>query len=245
MNTSGDRLKHLLFECDLRPADFAAHRNLTPQHIYNWFTRGVPAARLDEIATLLSVRAYWLRTGKGPKYPNAPDPSAPFEPASLAFVRRQGISQNEALVKAISRADDCLVSFHALSGEHLLPLQDAQLRLPRQAFESVGVRPDDSIALLMPDTSMIDRLPARAPLVIDSSLTHIVDGQPYALIHEGALHVRYLYRQPNGGLRMRCHNFIEYPDRILSARESGPQDIRVLGWMFWHASLSAQRPRSG
>lgn len=243
MNTSGDRLKHLLFECDLRPADFAAHRNLTPQHIYNWFTRGVPAARLDEIATLLSVSAYWLRTGKGPKYPNMQDPSAPFEPASLAFTRRQGISHTEALDKASSRADDILVTFHALCGEHLLPLKDAHLRLPRAAFDSVGVRYGDSIALLMPDTSMIDRLPAQAPLLIDSALTHIVDGQPYALIHEGALHVRYLYRQPNGGLRMRCHNFIEYPDRILTARESGPRDIRVLGWMFWHASVSPYRPQ--
>ncbi|EGH71686.1 helix-turn-helix domain-containing protein, partial [Pseudomonas syringae] len=70
MNTSGDRLRILLRECHLTATDFAANRKITPQHVNNWFKRGVPMARIDEVAELLTVNARWLRTGEGPKHPN-------------------------------------------------------------------------------------------------------------------------------------------------------------------------------
>lgn len=69
MNTSGDRLKALLRECHLTASDFAANRRVTPQHVNNWFKRGIPMARLDEIAELLCVNSRWLRTGEGVKHP--------------------------------------------------------------------------------------------------------------------------------------------------------------------------------
>lgn len=69
MNTSGDRLKSLLRECHLSASDFAANRRVTPQHVNNWFKRGIPMARLDEIAELLCVNSRWLRTGEGVKHP--------------------------------------------------------------------------------------------------------------------------------------------------------------------------------
>ncbi|HDS1819331.1 TPA: helix-turn-helix transcriptional regulator, partial [Pseudomonas putida] len=69
MNTSGDRLKALLHECGLTPSDFAAQRSVTPQHVNNWFRRGVPLARLDEMADLFCVHRRWLRSGEGPKHP--------------------------------------------------------------------------------------------------------------------------------------------------------------------------------
>ncbi|EPM63950.1 Cro/CI family transcriptional regulator [Pseudomonas syringae pv. actinidiae ICMP 19071] len=43
---------------------------ITPQHVNNWFKRGVPMARIDEVAELLTVNARWLRSGDGPKHPN-------------------------------------------------------------------------------------------------------------------------------------------------------------------------------
>ena len=70
MNTSGDRLKSLLRECHLSASDFAANRRVTPQHVNNWFKRGIPMARLDEIAELLCVNSRWLRTGEGVKHPS-------------------------------------------------------------------------------------------------------------------------------------------------------------------------------
>ncbi|HXQ99468.1 MAG TPA: helix-turn-helix transcriptional regulator, partial [Pseudomonas sp.] len=69
MNTSGDRLRVLLRECHLSATDFAANRKVTPQHVNNWFKRGIPMARMEEVAELLSVNVRWLRSGEGPKHP--------------------------------------------------------------------------------------------------------------------------------------------------------------------------------
>lgn len=52
MNTSGERLRALLRECGLTPSDLAALRHVSAQHVNNWFKRGVPLARLDELAEL-------------------------------------------------------------------------------------------------------------------------------------------------------------------------------------------------
>lgn len=68
MKTSGDRLRALLRECHLSATDFAANRKVTPQHVNNWFKRGIPMARMGEVAELLTVNPRWLRTGDGPKY---------------------------------------------------------------------------------------------------------------------------------------------------------------------------------
>jgi phage repressor protein C with HTH and peptisase S24 domain len=247
MNTSGDRLKALLHECDLSAADFAAHRNLTPQHINNWFVRGIPAARVDEIAELLSVCASWLRTGKGSKYPNAVNQlnhridtrteprSAPEAPPGNASFRPTDLSA--------SQPNDILIGFHQAVNGHFLPLENHYLRLPRVALDKLDVNFQHAAALLMPDNSMVDRLQPGSPMAIDRALNHIIDGQPYALLHQGVLRVRYLYRLPGGGLRMRCQNFIEYPDEVISAEMSGPEHVEVLGWLFWHSTLSVRRPR--
>ena len=94
----------------------------------------------------------------------------------------------------------------------------------------------------MPDNSMVDRLQVDSPMAIDLSLNTLIDGQPYALLYQGALRIRYLYRQPDGGVRMRCQNFIEYPDEIYPPELSGPEHLQVLGWLFWHCTLSTRRP---
>lgn len=93
MNTSGDRLKALLHECGLSASDFAAQRSVTPQHVNNWFNRGVPLARLDEMADLFCVHRRWLRTGEGPKHPNPiqrnhPPRQAPANPPSPLSAHR-------------------------------------------------------------------------------------------------------------------------------------------------------------
>src|SRR5438067_2347871 len=77
MKTSGDRLRALLRECHLSATDFAANRKVTPQHVNNWFKRGIPVARIEEVAELLSVNSAWLRSGEGPKHPGPGRESVP------------------------------------------------------------------------------------------------------------------------------------------------------------------------
>jgi len=63
----------------------------------------------------------------------------------------------------------------------------------------------------------------------------------YALEHDGMLRVKYLYRLPGSGLRLRSHNASEYPDEIFSAEQIQAQHIHVLGWIFWWSTLNNRR----
>jgi hypothetical protein len=66
---SGVRLRVLLSECNIAPMDFALFLKISPQRLTNWFSRGIPRSRCDNIARLLSVSAHWLETGEGGKFP--------------------------------------------------------------------------------------------------------------------------------------------------------------------------------
>ena len=66
-NTSGPRFKALLEAAKITTTGFAAFFDTEAQNIHNWYTRGVPAYRMEEVARLLSVNSDWLKTGEGPK----------------------------------------------------------------------------------------------------------------------------------------------------------------------------------
>lgn len=234
MNTSGDRLRILLRECHLSATDFAANRRVTPQHVNNWFKRGIPMARLDEVAELLSVSPRWLRTGEGPKHSTEP---ANESDAGEATPSHAPASQADVEIQVFQQAD---------SGQHALnEVAGRKIRLPRQTLDELHIHPKDALCLSMNGNSMADRLQNGSLLGIDRQTTQVIDGEMYALEHGGLLRIRYLYRLPNGGLRLRSHNNHEYPDESFSAEEIRQQGIRVLGWVFWWSTLNQRKTAPG
>ncbi|MDR0280238.1 MAG: hypothetical protein LBJ37_20375 [Paucimonas sp.] len=236
MNTSGDRLKALLGECNLSASDFAAQRKVTPQHVNNWFHRGVPQARLDEIAELLCVRSKWLRTGEGPKH-STPlprikrgDPAAvPCEPPDYSAFSSHG-------------EDDVQLAFHVLRGRQLTAVDNHCLRLPRTALDRLGVDPGQALALSMPDYNMTPLIPYGAPLAIDRGLTRVVDGELYAVLHNGHLRINSLTKRSNGALRLHSHDSEGFPCENYGVGHSRGQQLEVLGWVFWWAQFRTERP---
>ncbi|WP_295476538.1 helix-turn-helix transcriptional regulator [uncultured Pseudomonas sp.] len=229
MNTSGDRLRTLLRECHLSATDFAANRKVTPQHVNNWFKRGIPMARLEEVAELLSVTPRWLRTGEGPKHPNDAVGERTSGQASQA-----GTGDNpDVEIQVFKEAQDGHNALQEVPGR--------KIRLPRQVLEEMNIEPEDAICLTMKGNSMAERLQNGSLLGIDRRTTQVIDGEMYALEHGGLLRIRYLYRLPNGGLRLRSHNGHEYPDESFSAEQIHQQSIRVLGWVFWWSTLNQRK----
>lgn len=235
MNTSGDRLRALLRECHLSATDFAANRKVTPQHVNNWFKRGIPMARLDEVAELLTVNARWLRTGDGPKHPsdsanehNGGDPTA-----SRYSGRNVGGSDVEIPVFKETDSETGKTS--------IAQAPDKKIRLPLHVLQSMNINIDNAICIAMIGNSMADKIQDGSLLGIDRGLTRIIDGEMYALEHGGMLRVKYLYRLPGSGLRLRSHNSAEYPDELFTAEQIEQQGIRVLGWVFWWSTLNSRR----
>lgn len=235
MNTSGDRLKTLLHECNLSPSDFAAQRKVTPQHVNNWFKRGVPLARLDEIADLLCVCSKWLRTGEGPKHPN-PLPRVSTTP------RNPGTEPTEPSLLAAHTSDDVQLPFHSMQSRQLKPIAGRYLRLPMRALNALGVDPEQALCLSMPATNMSPLLPRGSTLAIDCGLTRVIQGELYALLHNGRLRINSLSQCPNGALRLHSHDSDEHPTETYSPAQLKNQKLSVLGWVFWWGHLRESRP---
>jgi SOS-response transcriptional repressor LexA len=75
MNTSGKRLRDLLDERGIAYSEFASAMGVEPQHVNNWFNRGVPKSRAFQIADYLSVDARWLAEGIGAAVPAGERPA--------------------------------------------------------------------------------------------------------------------------------------------------------------------------
>ena len=244
MNTSGDRLRTLLRECHLSASDFAANRRVTPQHVNNWFKRGIPMARLDEIAELLCVNSRWLRTGEGIKHPGAPI----ISPTAPQSVPDQQLRTSHPHTAPNNTSDIDVPFFNEVlnasgSGKtHVAQIPEQRIRLTSAILHTMDVSPDQALCAPMIGNSMVPRIEAGSTVAIDSSLTQIVDGEIYALEQDGMLRIKYVYRLPNNGLRLRSHNHEEYPDELFCSLQIQEQNLRILGWVFWWSTLNKRRP---
>ena len=237
MNTSGDRLRILLRECHLSATDFAANRKITPQHVNNWFKRGVPMARLDEVAELLTVNARWLRTGEGPKHPTDPANENTGGDAQALSNQGRNLSRGDAEIQIFKEVESAV----GVGKTVLTEAQGQKIRLPLQPLRNMDIDPKDCLCVVMVGSSMADKIQDGSLLAVDRNHTQVIDGEVYALEHGGILRVRYLYRLPNGGLRLRSHNHDEYPDELFTSREMEEQHLKILGWVFWWSTFSQRR----
>lgn len=231
MNRSGDRLKALLRECGLTPAEFAAQRRVTSQHINNWFTRGIPIARLDEMAELFCVQRRWLQTGEGPKHPHS-------------FLRMYAPQATPAQTPgSLSQRPDPLVHvpFHELRNGQLIVLDGHHLAMPAPALEALAVPVDKAICMTMPAANMAPWIPRDATLAIDLSYTRVVDGEIYALLHNGRLRVNSLSIGHRGTLCVHSHNRREIVERYTPLQREA-QKLEVLGWVFHWSHYRQRRP---
>lgn len=235
MNTSGDRLRALLRECHLSATDFAANRKVTPQHVNNWFKRGIPMARLDEVAELLTVNARWLRTGEGPKHPSdSANENNGGDPNASPHANRSSL-RSDVEVPVYKETET------APGNTIIAEAPGKKIRLPLHVLQSMNINIDHAICVAMVGNSMADKIQDGSVIGIDRGLTRIIDGEMYAMEHGGMLRVKYLYRLPGNGLRLRSHNSAEHPDELFTAEQIEQQGIRVLGWVFWWSTLNTRR----
>ena len=232
MNRSGDRLKALLHECGLTPSDFAAQRRVTPQHVNNWFKRGIPLARIDELADLFCVQRRWLRSGEGPKHPSSIRRSFAVPPAGEA-------SPTSLLTPATQFVQ---VPYQEVRDGQLDAVDNHYLQLPAQALQTLDVAVKNAACLAMPGNNMAPWIPRDAILAIDLSQTQVIDGETYALLHNGTLRVNSLSLGHNGTLCLHSHDRRNYTVERFTPAQRQAQHLQILGWVFHWSHFRQHRP---
>jgi phage repressor protein C with HTH and peptisase S24 domain len=109
-----------------------------------------------------------------------------------------------------------------------------QMRFNLATLSSAGVAPSRAACCKVSGDSMEPMLPDGATVGIDTSDTHIKDGKVYAINHGGMLRVKFLYRMPFNGLRIRSAN-PDYQDEEISGEAA--KDIRIIGRVFWYSAI--------
>jgi phage repressor protein C with HTH and peptisase S24 domain len=240
-NTSGPRFRALLKIANITTTGFAEFLNTAPQNVHNWYTRGVPAHCMEEVSTKLSVNSEWLRTGEGPK-----------DAKHLRLLDDAGNTFDAQAIRGIytvvEPTDVELPLYKEIpivpgsAKTHVVKDPDQSFRLPRSHLDSLEIKDTDAICARMIGNSMAERIEDGSLLGIDRGLKDIVDGEIYAIEHDGMLRIKYLHRMPGNALRLRSHNRDDYPDEIFRAAQIEEQNIRVLGWVFWWSTLNKRRP---
>jgi phage repressor protein C with HTH and peptisase S24 domain len=240
-NTSGPRFKALLEAANITTTGFAVFLDAVPQKVHNWYTRGVPAHCMEEVARKLSVNREWLKTGEGPK-----------DASHLRLLDESGNTFDAQAIRGVYTVvepTDVELPFYkeiatapGSNKTHVAEDPGQSIRLPRSHLDSLEINHADAICIPMIGNSMAEKIEDGSILAIDRGLTQIVDGEIYAVEHDGMLRIKYLHRIPGNALRMRSHNSAQYPDEVFRAAQIEEQNIRVLGWVFWWSTLNKRRP---
>ena len=112
------------------------------------------------------------------------------------------------------------------------------LRFGARSLRKHGVQPENAVCVTITGNSMEPVLRSGATVGVDRGKREIIDGDLYALNHDGQLRVKQLYRLPGGGLRLRSFNRDEHPDEEYRLDEIRERGISVIGRVFWWAMFA-------
>ena len=111
----------------------------------------------------------------------------------------------------------------------------AKLRFGKRSLRHNGVQFDQAKCVTVRGNSMLPVLRDGATVGVNAGkreLHELIDGDLYAINHNGQLRVKQLYRLPDG-IRLRSFNRDEHPDEDYSYLDMEEEQIVILGHVFW------------
>ena len=199
---------------------------------------------LPAIARALQVDIDWLELGKMPSTSSS-DASGPY--------RLQPKDGTPFVLGELSTWDDATpldddevelplykeVEIASGLGRSSVQVDEGRkVRFSRYTLRKAGVDPRNAACATNTGNSNHPLILDRATIGIDKGMTRIVDGQVYALDHDGLLRIKFLYRLPGGALRLRSFNREEYADEDYTLDQVMEQRIQIIGRVFWWSTLN-------
>ncbi|MGY2143079.1 LexA family transcriptional regulator [Pseudomonas azotoformans] len=238
---SGERLRKFTAPRGITPTWLSDAFGVSTQSINNWFVRGVPKKDMYRVSQTLGIRFEWLESGDGSPTMEGPG-DARDRDASNELSEIDAWDDDSPL-----RPDEVWLPFleevELDAGPGMFAVEEsssAKLRFFKQDLRRNGVQADQAKCVSVSGNSMVPVLRDGATVGVNvgkNTLKDIVDGEMYAINHNGQLRVKQVYRLPNG-LRIRSYNRDEYPDEDYSFAEIQEQQISIIGHVFWWAMYS-------
>ncbi|WP_151820170.1 XRE family transcriptional regulator [Acinetobacter soli] len=236
METIGSRIRQLRTQKGWSQQRLANEIGTSKTSIIYWERDDHPPKHesLMGLAHVFNVNTDWLATGKGIK-------EAP--PMFEDLTRSENYTLDKAIVWTDGDPldeDDIEVPYYkeillaAGSGSDHQVVEvsgNRKLRFGIRSLRNIGVDPDCVACATNHGRSMERLIMDGATLAIDTSKKQIKDDRIFAFDHGGLLRVKYLFKQPKGGLLLRSENREEFKDEILTPEEVA-NDIRIIGWVF-------------
>jgi phage repressor protein C with HTH and peptisase S24 domain len=229
-----ERISYALRNSGLSQKDVAARVGVSPGALTQWKKGDIQSLRADNLlalAKVTKVNAEWLASGGG-------EPTASAGQAFGSVPSANGIGSPVATWGGDQPQGESVVYLPEIE---LVVEQGAAVawRLtssgPMHAFaqkwiERHGVAQGTSAALEMSDSGMEPRLQAGDTVVIDVGRSGMItDGRIYAVLLNGEVFIRRIFKELGGGLRIVCDNpdKARYPDRLVPADLMG--HLKVIG----------------
>ena len=111
----------------------------------------------------------------------------------------------------------------------------AKLRFGKRSLRHNGVEFDQAKCVTVRGDSMLPVLRDGATVGVNAgkrTIEEVIDGDLYALNHNGQLRVKQLYRTV-AGIRLRSFNRDEFPDEEYAYSELEDEQLVILGHVFW------------
>lgn len=190
--------------------------------------------KLEIISKVTGVRSEWLAFGEGEMTLSAIQEKSSHNSNNLGHVdvyeSDEPLHYDEIEVPFFTE-----VELSAGNGfNNVSEIATQQMRFNLSTLSSAGVAPSRAACCKVSGDSMEPMLPDGATVGLDTSDTHIKDGKVYAINHGGMLRVKFLYRMPFNGLRIRSAN-PDYQDEEISGEAA--KDIRIIGRVFWYSAI--------
>ncbi|MEK2608975.1 S24 family peptidase [Pseudomonas shirazensis] len=247
----GQRFREALKDSGLSGAELARLLDLeNEQNITNWKVRGVPAYMVGQVAATLVVEREWLEgkdvvmrtdsTKRNPTRRAANDAQLYVLEPMAAWDSDTPLDDDEVELRLYKEVE-------LSSGPGMVARTEVQevsgpkLRFSRATMRTCGVDPCNAVFATNNGNSNHPLILSGATVGIDKGMTRIIDGEIYAIDHDGHFRIKFLQRLPNG-LRMRSFNSAEYADEDYDFDEILAQRIVILGRIFWWSSI---RPLKG
>jgi phage repressor protein C with HTH and peptisase S24 domain len=234
-----------------KDADFAARVDKQPSYISRLFTD--KAEHLRNIGEKMA-RDFEMKCGLAPGSLDRPLSEGELSAASASGATKPRI-QVEIPLSSIETWDDetpldedevyvpFLHEVELAAGSGRFAIEEnanSRLRFNKKDLRHNGVQFSNAKCVKVGGNSMVPVLRDGATVGVNvgkNSLSDIVDGEMYAINHNGQLRVKQVYRIPTG-LRLRSFNRDEHPDEDYTFQQIQEQQISILGHVFWWAMYS-------